>query len=157
MPEVIRFKPHHLVDIFVQYGEGIPFTPDQCGNVVHIIAPRVLNDPEIVVEMESGIDDICKACTSNVNGSCVDTIDISWRPKAPPLRQDWNLLVDRRYLARLDLKDGDQLTAGQFAERVRELTIEDFNRDLYPELPNEWNTTKLKNLKLGVGKFLDRR
>ncbi len=154
MSAPILMKPHHMVDILVQFGNGEEFVPHPYGHAVHSVAERVLSDPNLVLQMESGIDDICAPCIHNANGVCDDSIDNSWRPQAPTSKNTWNLRIDERYYAKFSLKNGDQMTVRRFAEMVSNLTIEDFNNSLYPELPPQWNSWKLKSLKKGIAKYL---
>ena len=120
MDEPIRIKPHHFVDILRALGHGqTEFEPHPYGHAVHSVAARLLDDRDSLLEMDLGADDICVPCTHNVDGQCDDTIDTSFRPEAPSSKREYNLLIDRRWLARLELAEGDRLTAREFCERLR--------------------------------------
>ncbi len=149
---VIRIKPHHFVDIITSYGRGEKFEPHPYGHAVHTVAERILSHRDITLVMELGADDICKPCKHNVNGRCDDVIDTSYRPNAPPGKQDWNLLIDRRWCERLTLSAGDRLTARQFCERLRDQAGD--ITDIYREIPAEMTAERAKALQAGVRRFL---
>ena len=152
MDDVIRIKPHHLVDIITQFGEGRPFEPHPYGHAVHTVAQRILADPEVMLEMELGADDICAPCIHNIAGLCDDTIDTSYRPAAPPAKRDWNLLLDRRWCERLSLSPGQRLTARAFClllrDRAGDLT------DIYREIPPDRTAQRAARLAAGVDRML---
>ena len=155
MNDVIKIKPHHFVDILTALGEGIAtFAPHPYGHAVHTVAHAILDDPAILLEIELGADDICRPCRHNLNGSCDDTIDTSYRPTAPTSKQEWNLLIDRRWSERLGLRQGDRLTARDLSLRVRDRAGD--ITDIYREVPPERTAERQHRLWQGVGKFLDR-
>lgn len=150
---VIHIKPHHFIDIITSYGRGEKFEPHPYGHAVHLVAERVLNDRDTMLVMELGADDICKPCKYNVNGVCVDKIDTSYRPQAPPRKQDWNLLIDRRWCERLGLTQGDRLTARQFCERLRDRAGD--ITDIYREIPADMTAERAQALREGIRRFLE--
>ena len=151
MDDVIRIKPHHLVDIITQFGEGRPFEPHPYGHALHTVAGRILADPEVMLEMELGADDICAPCIHNIAGLCDDTIDTSYRPAAPPAKRDWNLLLDRRWCERLSLSPGQRLTARAFClllrDRAGDLT------DIYREIPPDRTAQRAARLAASVNRM----
>ena len=150
--EVIRIKPHQFVDIIRSYGRGDKFEPHPYGHAVHTVAERILSQRGIMLVMELGADDICGPCIHNAGGVCDDVIDTSYRPKAPPRKQDWNLLIDRRWCKRLALSPGDRLTARQFCERIRDHAGD--ITDIYREIPAGMTAERAKALREGVRRFL---
>jgi hypothetical protein len=153
MPAVISIKPHHFVDIIMSLGTGqTTFEPHPYGHDVHRVAADILADPETMLRMELGADDICKPCKHNIDGSCDDRIDISFRPTAPESKRQYNLLVDERWCERLRLKQGTTLTARQLCERIRDHAGD--IADIYRESPAERTTDRLRRLRSGIGKFL---
>lgn len=154
MSEALRIKPHHLVDILTQHGSGRDrWEPSPYGHAEHLVAQQVLNDPDIVVEMDSGADAICAPCIHNVDGLCDDTIDTSFRPAAPRSKREWNLLIDRRWYARLELADGDRLTARDFAARVKGV-VEGGLTDIYREVPETMVAERVRKLTAGLASYL---
>ena len=73
MTEIIRIKPHHFLDIVRDFGAGAEFTPSPYGHAVHLMAEKVLADRRAMLELVSGIDDICEPCENHVDGHCTDT------------------------------------------------------------------------------------
>ena len=155
MRDIIHIKPHHFIDIITTLGKGISlFKPTPHGHNVHKAAHAILANPELMLQMELGTDDICAPCIHNIEGQCDDRIDTSWRPEAPSLKRDWNLLIDRRWCERLGLNQGDMLTARGFC------TLLDTNitnlRAIYREIPadNENLTLREPRLRRGIDDFL---
>jgi len=149
----IRIKPHHFVDILADIGRGqTAWQPHPYGHAVHAVAARILADPNVMLEIELGADDICAPCVHNADGLCDDVIDTSFRPAAPKSKRQWNLLIDRRWCERLGLAQGDRLTARQFAERVRD-RMGDI-ADIYREIPPRRTAARAEAIARGAGRLL---
>ena len=154
MPDTIRMKPHHFVDILCALGDGTrKFAPAATGHALHLVAERILGASGVTLVVELGADEICAPCRLNVNGSCTDTIDTSYRPDAPTSKQEWNLLVDRRWCERLGIGQGDRLTAREFCGRLQALTGD--IEDIYREIPPRRTRERARRLREGVRRFLE--
>ncbi len=152
--EIFSIKPHHFVDIITSFGTGKKtFEPHPYGHDAHTVSQRILDDRDILIETELGIDDICKPCIHNVSGSCDDTIDTSFRPTAPSSKSDWNLLIDRRWCNRIKIKQGDRLSARELVQRIR-YYMGDIT-DIYLEIPDDRIAEKAQNLLKGIRFFLE--
>ncbi len=150
---MLIIKPHHFVDIIRSVGNRtLNFTPHPYGHALHTVAQTVLAAPYVELCIELGPDAICSPCCHNRNGACDDTIDTSFRPTAPSSKQAWNLLIDRRWCERLELKQGDCITAFAFCERL--LPCVDNIQDIYRELPVDRLRTRQDELAKGVTRFL---
>ena len=155
MSASIKIKPHHFVDIISSYGTGKRvFEPHSYGHAVHTVAECVLRDHSAQLTIELGMDDICVPCRHNVNGACDDTIDRSYRPDAPPLKNDWNLLIDNRWCERLGIKQGDAFSAHDLCLRIRE-RMGDIT-DIYREIPKQMTDERVVKLKKGLAVILTR-
>ena len=153
MSDAIRIKPHHFIDIVSDIGRGqTSWQPHPYGHAVHSVAARILAEPDVLLEMETGADDICAPCVHNIGGLCDDTIDTSFRPAAPTSKREWNLLIDRRWCERLGLAQGDRLTARQFCERLRE-RMGDIT-DIYREVPAERTASRARDIEAGIKSFI---
>ena len=153
MIDVILIKPHHLVDIIRDLGgERIAFEPHPYGHNVHGVAEKLLVNRDAVLQMELGADEICQPCIHNVDGACSDVIDTSFRPQAPRSKQEWNLLIDRRWCKALGLADGDRITARQFCKRLGQQI--DRMPDVYREVPSERVAARAKQLSRGLNRYL---
>jgi len=149
----IPIKPHHFVDIIADYGaEEIAVQPHPYGHAVHTVTARLLEEPDVVLEIEPGADAICAPCIHNLEGICDDTLDSSLGPEIPHLKRDLNQLLDERWCERLGLKRGDTLTAREMCQRIasRGYDIAGIYREMRPDIGEE----KAHNLKLGVKKYL---
>jgi hypothetical protein len=153
MKDSIRIKPDHLVDIITSFGTGHgKFQPHPYGHALHTVAARILRDPDVCLEVELDADDICQPCIHNVNGLCDDMIDTSFRPKAPPSKRLWNLLIDQRWCERLGISQGQRLTAREFCQRLRDRAGD--ITDIYREVPFDRAAERARSLMVGIRKFL---
>ena len=153
MADCIAIKPHHFVDIITRLGDDqATFEPHPYGHAVHSVAERIVRDPDVLLQMELAADDICKPCIHNIDGLCDDVIDTSYRPDAPSSKREWNLRIDLRWCERLDLKQGDRLTAREFCRRLRDRRGD--LTDLYREIPGDRTAERARKLALGVDKLL---
>ena len=154
MTGVIHIKPHHFVDIITSFSDDdLTFKPSPYGHAVHTVSERILKSGDILLQMEMGADDICAPCIHNIDGLCDDIIDTSFRPEAPSSKREWNLIIDRRWCERLNLQQGDQLTAWEFCERLRSNTND--ITDIYREIPTDHTAERLRRLRAGLEKFLE--
>ncbi|OGV60769.1 MAG: hypothetical protein A2283_14700 [Lentisphaerae bacterium RIFOXYA12_FULL_48_11] len=150
---MISIKPHHFVDILTAFGDGCTDPkPHPYGHAVHSVTKEILANHYVSLRMEFGADDICLPCCHNVNGLCDDTIDVSFRPKAPKSKREYNLLMDQRWAERLGIQQDDILTAHEFCLRVRDRAGD--ISDIYRETPVDRTAERQKKLQLGVTKFL---
>jgi len=154
LSDPIRIKPHHFIDIVRDFGRGrTTFEPHPYGHAVHAVAACILGDPDVMLEMELGADDICEPCVHNVGGLCDDTIDTSFRPAAPRSKREYNLLIDQRWCARLGLAQGERLTARAFCQRLAE-RMGDI-ADIYRENPPERVAQRARDVRAGIEAFLE--
>ena len=154
MERPIHIKPHHFVDIITAYGGGVEtFRPHPYGHALHAVAERILTQPDLLLELVLGADDICAPCVHNIDGICDDTIDTSYRPTAPPAKHEWNLLIDRRWCRRLGLEPGRRISARELC-RLLARDAQDLC-DIYPEIPTERTAERARKLQAGIRRFLD--
>lgn len=155
MDSSIPIKPHHFVDIITRLGEpeAARFEPHPYGHGVQTVAAQILDDPNVLLRIELGSDAICAPCCHNVDGMCDDTIEISFRPRAPESKQAYNLLIDRRWCERLELRQNDQLTARQFCLRIQDRAGD--LEAIYRESPAARTTARQSKLYTGVVRFLN--
>ncbi|RJP33795.1 MAG: hypothetical protein C4527_03715 [Candidatus Omnitrophota bacterium] len=153
MNEIIHIKPHHFIDIVAAVGSGkISFEPHPYGHAQHTIAATIIGNLDLLLEIECGADDICQPCIHNIDGVCDDTIDTSYRPTAPSSKREWNLLIDLRWCERLQLKQGDRLTAREFLERLK--SAERYIHDIYREVQGERTRHRSTHLQAGIKTLL---
>jgi hypothetical protein len=150
----IRIKPHHFVDIITALGRGkTEYTSHPYGHALDRIAEQILRTPQTELRIELGADDICAPCVKNIDGICRDTIDTSFRPDAPRSKQEWNLLIDRRWCERLGIFEDEQLTAVQLCLRLRQRAGD--ITAIYREIAAERTANRAANLKKGVELYLN--
>ncbi len=153
MQKPIRIMPHHFVDIVrAHFSTGQIPLPGELGHDVHRVVTRLLKDRDAVLEIALGSDDICMPCAYFAGGRCNNIIDTSVRKGAPPLMSNYNMLIDRRWCRRLDLSEGDQLTARQFCQRLQE-HVDDIV-SIYAETPAATRAQWAKRLQKGITAYL---
>lgn len=151
---MISIKPHHFVDIITAFGAGIEDPrAHPYGHAVHTVTKEILTDRDADLRIEFGADDICLPCHHNVEGLCDDTIDVSFRPQTPTSKRKYNLLIDQRWAERLDLREGDILSARDMCSRIQDRAGD--ISDIYRETPIDRTAERRKKLHMGVTKFLD--
>lgn len=156
MQLIISIKPHHFVDIVTSFGKGErTFKPHSYGHAFHSVSEQILNERGVRLKIELGIDDICRPCVHNAGGVCDDTIDTSYRPAAPSSKNDWNLLIDRRWCKRLEIVQGDQFSARELCERIRD-KMGDIT-DIYREIPARMTANRSTTLVKGIEFFLEKK
>ncbi|HUW82749.1 MAG TPA: hypothetical protein VMZ31_08140 [Phycisphaerae bacterium] len=153
MQEPIRIMPHHFVDIVrAHFSTGQVPSSGKLGHDVDRVVARLLDDRDAVLEIALGSDDICTPCAYFAGGRCNNTIDTSVRKGAPPLMSNYNLLIDERWCRRLDLSEGDQLTARQFCRRLQD-HVGDIG-SIYTETPAATRTQWAEGLEKGIAAYL---
>ncbi|MHB9029763.1 MAG: hypothetical protein ACYC9O_13435 [Candidatus Latescibacterota bacterium] len=155
MKEIVSIRPLHFVDIICDYGAGTDrFEPHSYGHAVHTVANRMLEDRDVLLEITLEPDDVCTPCSHNIDGVCDNLIDRSYRPSAPPLMRDWDLLINQRWCARLNMKEGDRFTARELCQRLRDYAGD--ITEIFPEILDGRIALKEKNMREGIRKFLER-
>jgi hypothetical protein len=140
----MKLRPHHLLDIITQYGQGRPFEPSDYGHAVHTVARLVLADQTQQAEMVVGADDICAPCRNLLEGCCTDVVS-SLDP--PVSKQDYNDDLDRRVLGHLGLEAGQVLTIRAFADRTLD-RLQDLEQVC--SHPGEEPAARLRDLRQGL-------
>ncbi len=150
---MISIKPHHFVDILRDLGAGrADYQPHPFNHALHTVARAILVDPDVLLRLEFGADDICGPCIHNIGGLCDDTIDTSFRPTAPSSKREYNLLIDRRWCRQLGLADGDVLSARQLALRIRECLLS--MPEIYIENQPDNTAARQADVARGITTFL---
>lgn len=110
--EPMNLRPHHVLDIVVEFGHGIGFEPHPYGHAVHIVAATILTDADIAARFVIGADAICEPCCHLKAGGQCD--DILTRFDPPRRKQDYNDALDRRLCDYLALEPGTVMTVREF-------------------------------------------
>jgi hypothetical protein len=149
MTELLHIKPHHFLDILTRHGAEQGFPPHPLGHAQHLVAARVLADPQLMLELVLGADDICAPCSKLIAGHCTDMTEIGGRTRG---KGEYNRALDERWLARLALEAGTQIIAADYARLARERMGDIYS--LYPEWPREGTTMRRERLLRGIALYL---
>jgi hypothetical protein len=156
MENIIKIKPHHFIDIITSFSNTrIILSPHPYGHAVHTISERIIKEKDIILELNLGADDICQPCIHNKDGICDDIIDTSYRPNAPLSKREWNLIIDRRWCKRLNIKQGDKIPIMEFCCLLKENA--DALIEIYKENPVDLTLNREYNLKQGLKKYLQKK
>ncbi len=113
---VIMLRPHHLIDIIRNIGQGRPVLPHPYGHAQHFITAAILENPQTKVEFIVGADDLCKPCIHlNSEGLCDDILP---QLKERTLKQEYNDDLDRRILAFLELSEQTSMQVDAFIRLI---------------------------------------
>jgi hypothetical protein len=105
-----------LIDIVCDYGHGVAFTPHPYGHAVHVVAAKVIDDPDLEVEFVLAADDICAPCRHlRADGQCEDVLG---QLAEPTSKQTYNDGLDRRLFARLGMDPGTRMGVRAFLARL---------------------------------------
>lgn len=105
-------RPHHLIDIVRNIGQGRPVAPHPYGHAQHLITAAILENPQTKVEFVVGADHLCKPCIHlNSEGLCDDILP---QLKERTLKQEYNDNLDRRILAYLQLPEQTTMQVDEF-------------------------------------------
>lgn len=120
---IIRLRPHHLVDIFKHIGNGLDLSkPHSYGHAQHLIADKILKNPDCMVEFVCENDDICKPCIHLMpDNFCDDELS---QLDPPMSKQTYNDNLDRRLFKMLKISPGYKTTARDFLNTVLTLLPE---------------------------------
>ena len=111
----MNIKPHHFIDIITSFSaERVILEPHVYHHNVHSISKTILENRNTLLEIDLSADDICKPCIHNIDEICDDILDISNRPKVPPLKRKWNIILDKRWCKRLKIDQGVIISVLEF-------------------------------------------
>jgi len=153
MNDKIKIKPHHFIDIITSFSaDKVILEPHHYSHNVHSISKAILENRNTLLEIDLGADDICKPCIHNIDGICDDILDISNRPEVPPLKREWNLILDKRWCKRLKIDQGEIISVLEFCELLKEGS--NYLLEIYKENNRENTIQREINLKMGLKKYI---
>jgi hypothetical protein len=114
----MKLRPHHVLDIIRNYGNGVEFKPHPYGHAVHIVAQKILSDVDQEVELIIGPDEICRPCRHlGQDGMCDDVL----HQLDPPIsKQIYNDELDSRLFPYLGIQPDTVMTIRTFLEIIDE-------------------------------------
>jgi len=112
---LIRLRPHHLLDIISSYGSGADLEAKHpWGASVADVTRRVLADIDQVAVMTAGVDAICTTCSKLVEQTCTARLGDNL------LMREYNDDLDARLFQRLHLDEGQPISIRACLRRVNE-------------------------------------
>jgi len=150
----INLKPHHFIDILGDVGRGRTNWHPVPGyrHALHSIARSLMENRDVRIRMEVGIDDICEPCVHHVGETCNDARGHPF-PGQPSGKMEWNLMLDRGWCSLLGLKQGQELTARDFCGLVARAVSLAALKQIYPGQPVELTQKRYEDLLAGLDIF----
>ena len=148
---MIILKPHHFVALFRDLGSGADPARYTNGNDYKKAYDRVMADPALQVQSTVGVDFICKPCRYlGPDNKCTNTIGSGEQEE--PL-QEWAVRMDTRWMAALELKEGDVLSVKELCIRFRD-KMGDL-KQVYSEESDEDRQRRAAEISKGIARFLE--
>jgi len=114
----MRLRPHHILDIIKGHGNGKVYRPTSAGNSQHIVAPKLLSNLDLKIELVLEADDICEGCKFLLpDGKCSNVLG---QIKPSPSMQAYNDVLDSRLFDYLSIEVDSVMTSREFLEMVNE-------------------------------------
>ncbi len=112
----MKLRPHHVLDILRNYGNGIAFKAHPYGHAVDSVAHIILSNLDIEIEFILGADDMCQPCQHlQADGRCDDVLH---QLENPISKHTYNDELDTRLFLYLDMTLGIVMPLRTFLERV---------------------------------------
>lgn len=154
--DIIKLRPHHVLDIVSSYGHDKEFVPHEYGHAVHTVALSIIADIDQQIELVVEADEICKPCKHlRSDGKCDDVL----RKSNPPgSKQEYNDGLDKNLLAYLGLTIYSVMTVREYLKIVNEKVPGIEQICTHPRENAESRLQGLKQglVKLGIRKKKDR-
>ncbi len=113
---MLHIRPHHLIDIIRNIGQGRPVVPHPYGHAQHTITQAILAGTEHEISLLIGADDLCKPCIHlTAEGICEDILpQLEYRV----LKQEYNDDLDHRVMEYLGLKENTVVSLATFLDMI---------------------------------------
>ncbi|MBN1790597.1 MAG: DUF1284 domain-containing protein [Bacteroidales bacterium] len=113
---MLHIRPHHLIDIIRNIGQGRPVVPHPYGHAQHTITQTILAGTVREISFVIGADDLCKPCIHlTAEGICKDILpQLEYRV----LKQEYNDDLDRRVMEYLGLKENATVSLAAFLDMI---------------------------------------
>jgi hypothetical protein len=114
----MQLRPHHILDIISGHGNGIEYEPHPYGHSQHIVAPRLLSDLDLKIQLVLNSDDICRGCKYLMpDGKCKDVLA---QLTPSPSKQAYNDVLDSRLFDEFSILPDTVISNRQFLTAVNE-------------------------------------
>jgi len=110
----LKLRPHHIIDIVTGYGNNFRYKPHPYGHSQHIVAPLLVSNHFLKIQLVLGSDDICAGCVHLIADGKCDDILAQIRPS--PSKQAYNDILDCRLFDHFKLKPGTVITFHRYLE-----------------------------------------
>jgi len=111
-PYDMQLRPHHVLDIVTNHGNGKESRPSAYGHSEHIVAPKLLSNLDLKVKLVLDADDICVGCKHLLpDGKCKDVLA---QLNPSPLKQAYNDVLDCRLFDYLSIEVDSVMTTRNY-------------------------------------------
>jgi hypothetical protein len=113
---MLRLRPHHILDITRNIGNGREIKPHAYGHLLHLVTRELLDDIDQECTLVVGNDDICGPCVHlGKDGRCDDLLG---QLSEPVSKQAYNDELDGRILRYLGLEPGATMRVSDYLRRA---------------------------------------
>ena len=114
----MQLRPHHILDIISDHGKGIEYEPHPYGHAQHIVAPKLLSNLDLKIQLILGADDICEGCEHLLpDGKCKDVLA---QLNPSPLKQAYNDVLDCQLFDSFSIEVNSIITTRKYLTIVNE-------------------------------------
>lgn len=150
----ILLKPHHFLDTIKLYGLGLNlFVPDsRYGHNFYKVGNSILKNPQSIIILTTKADDICKPCKFLKKSKCADKM----RSFVYSSKEEWNQIVDKKILKRLNLNEENGLTALEFCKLANQKLNSKIISEIWRERPKKETKRRIKYLLRGLDRYIEK-
>jgi len=117
---LLRLRPHHIIDIITDHGKNVHYEPHPYGHSQHTVAPKLLSNLDLNIELVLEADDICSGCSHLLtDGKCKDVLA---QITPPPSKQAYNDVLDSRLFDFLTIDPNCIMSTRNYLELINENT-----------------------------------
>ena len=113
---MLKLRPHHILDIIRDIGNGSDIRPHEYGHLLHAVTESLIYDIDQECQLVVENDDICGPCIHlDENNQCDDILD---QTDEKLLKQEYNDKLDRKILSYLEISPMSVINISEFLKMV---------------------------------------
>jgi hypothetical protein len=117
-PFDMQLRPHHILDIISDHGNGVEYQPHPYGHSLHTVTPKLLSNLDLKIRLILAADDICVGCEHLLpDGKCKDVLA---QLTPSPSKQAYNDVLDSRLFDHFEIAVGTVVTFKEYLMMVNE-------------------------------------
>ena len=118
---MLYLRPHHILDIVRNIGNGRKLEPHPYGHLVHVITQKIIDDSDQECTLVIRNDDICGPCIHLHNGQCDDILP---QLEERVSKQEYNNKLDKKIIEFINVKENTSMKISDYL-RIIKANLED--------------------------------